>query len=198
MIQETAQLAAEHGTRSAVIFWQWEIALEMFLGGTAGALMLFGGMKRFSEETSRILHKATLGCLLLAGALLFLDLGAKLQAYRFLSSWRPDSVMFWGSWILALSIGAVILRLRLPGAMLGFGLMVYPGLLLTSMATRLAWRGPWVSLEFLLLSLASGAAVLMLIDPPIYRRSAWVRPAGFCVLCSAFVARIAILYAGQA
>jgi hypothetical protein len=38
MNPEIVQLAAEHGTRSVSLFWGWEVALEMFLGGTAGAL----------------------------------------------------------------------------------------------------------------------------------------------------------------
>jgi hypothetical protein len=83
MNPEIVQLAAEHGTRSASLFWGWEVALEMFLGGTAGSLMFFRGLKRFAPEMDRILHRVVLGCLLLAGALLFLDLGAKQHVYRF-------------------------------------------------------------------------------------------------------------------
>lgn len=191
------QLAAEHGTRSASLFWGWEVALEMFLAGTAGALMFFTGVKRFAPETGRILRRVVLGCLLVAGTLLFLDLGAKLHVYLFFLSWRPGSVIFWGTWVFVLSMIAAVLQLRLAGAVLGSGLMLYPGLLLASMAARTAWRGPWAPLEFLMLSLASGAAVLMLVDPGIRNRSVWARPTAFGVLGAALIARAAVLFAGQ-
>ena len=197
MNPEIVQLAAEHGTRSASLFWGWEVALEMFLGGTAGALMLFIGLKRFAPEMDRILHRIVLGCLLLAGALLFLDLGAKQHVYRFLISWRPESVIFWGTWVFVVSLIATVLRLRLPGAVLGSGLMLYPGLLLASMAARPNWRGAWVPLEFLLLSLGSGAAVLMLVDPSIRNRGVWVRPTAFGLLAAVLIARVVVLFAGQ-
>ena len=197
MNPEIVQLAAEHGTRSASLFWGWEVALEMLLGGTAGALMFFMGLKRFAPEMDRILHRVALGCLLLAGALLFLDLGAKQNVYHLLISWRPESVIFWGTWCFVLSLVATVLRLRLPGAVVGFGLMLYPGLLLASMAARPTWRGPWVPLEFLLLSLSSGAAVLMLVDPAIRNRSVWVRPTAFGLLAAVLIARAAVLFAGQ-
>jgi formate-dependent nitrite reductase membrane component NrfD len=197
MNPEIVQLAAEHGTRSASLFWGWEVALEMFLGGTAGALMFFRGLKRFAPEMDRILHRVVLGCLLLAGALLFLDLGAKQHVYRLLISWRPESVIFWGTWVFVLSLIANVLRLRLPGVVLGAGLMLYPGLLLASMAARPIWRGPSVPLEFLLLSLGSGVAVLMLVDPAIRNRSVWVRPTAFGLLAGVFAARVIVLFAGQ-
>ncbi len=135
-----------------------------------GALLVFTGVKRFATEVDSILRKIIVGCLLLAGALLFLDLGAKLQAFRFFLSWRPDSVIFWGTWIFALSLLAGILRFRVPGAVFGFGLMLYPGLLLVSMSGRSALWGAWVPLEFLMLSLASGVAVVMLVDPAVRNR----------------------------
>ena len=197
MNPEIVQLAAEHGARSASLFWGWGVALEMFLGGTAGALMFFMGLKRFAPEMDRILHRVVLGCLLLAGALLFLDLGAKQHVYRFLMSWRPESVIFWGTWFFVLSLIATVLRWRLPGAVLGPGLMLYPGLLLASMAARPTWRGPWIPLEFLLLSLGSGAAVLMLVDPAIRNRSVWIRPTAFGLLAVILIARVAVLFAGQ-
>jgi protein NrfD len=197
MNPEIVQLAAEHGTRSASLFWGWEVALEMFMGGTAGALMLFTGIKRFAPEVDRIMRRVALGCLLLAGVLLFLDLGAKLQVYRFFLSWRPRSVLFWGTWVFALAVIACVWRLRLAGAALGSALMLYPGLLLASIAARSAWRGAWVPLEFLVLSLGSGAAVVMLVDPTIRNRSVWVRPTAFGVLAAVLIARVVVLFAGQ-
>ena len=106
MNPEIVQLAAEHGARSAWLFWGWEVALEMFVGGTAGALMFFQGIKRFAPAIDKVLHRVVLGCLMLAGALLFLDLGAKPHVYRFLISWRPESVIFWGTWIFIFSLAA--------------------------------------------------------------------------------------------
>ena len=35
------------------LFWGWDVALEMFFGGTAGALMLFSGVKRFDPGLQR-------------------------------------------------------------------------------------------------------------------------------------------------
>ena len=197
MNPDIVQLAAEHGTRSTPLFWGWAVALEMFVGGTAGALLVLTGVKRFATEVDSILRKIIVGCLLLAGALLLLDLGAKLQAFRFFLSWRPDSVIFWGTWIFALSLLAGILRFRVPGAVFGFGLMLYPGLLLVSMSGRSALWGAWVPLEFLMLSLASGVAVVMLVDPAVRNRGVSVRWAACGILVTALVARAAVLIGGQ-
>lgn len=159
--------------------------------------MLFTAIKRFPAETDQLLRRVILGCLLAAGMVLFLDLGAKLRAYQFFLQWRPTSLMFWGSWIFAVSVIAAALRLRVTGAVLGLGLMFYPGLLLASMAARAAWRGPWLPIQFIALSLVSGAAALMLADPRMRKRGAWVPAAACGILLGAFLARAAILFSQQ-
>ena len=196
MNPEFVQLAAEHGTRSASAIWGWELAVEMFLGGTAGALMFFTGIKQFEAEVDRRLRRVSLWCLLFAGLLLFFELGAKLHVHQLLLSWRPGSVLFWGTWVFAFSLIASILRLRRAGAVFGFGLILYPGLLLASMAARSAWRAPWLPMEFVALSLGSGAAVVLLVEPKL-KRIFWIRPIAFGILGAVLVARAAILFAGQ-
>lgn len=202
MISELTQLAAENGTRLATRFWGWDVALEMFLAGTAGALMLIAIFRRKHDAP---LHRAALACLIAAGALLWFDLGAKHRVFQFYLSWRPDSVMFWGSWIFALAAAAAALSairppaapLRIAGGVLGAGLMVYPGLLLSSMTARDAWNSAWVPVLFAVLSLSSGVAALCLIDAAARRYRRWVPAAAACVLASAFLARAAVLFAGQ-
>ena len=197
MNPEVFQLAAEHGTRSGPLFWGWDVALEMFFGGIAGALMLFSGVTRFDPRLQRTLNRIARTCLLVAGALLFLDAGAKLHVVQFFLSWRPTSVLFWGTWILTLAVAASIFRLRPVASAAGIALMLYPGLLLASMTVRTAWSGPWLPIEFFALSLGSGAAVIMLVDPRFSNRTFWARPVAVCVLGAVFVARAAVLFAGQ-
>lgn len=196
MNPEIVQLAAEHGTRSASVFWGWALAVEMFLGGTAGALMLLTGIRHFESKVASVLRRVSLGCLLVACGLLLLDLGAPLHVHELLLSWRPRSVLFWGTWVFAFSLIASVLRFRRAGAAFGLGLMIYPGLLLASMAARSAWRGPWLPLEFVALSLGSGAAVLMLVEPALNRRM-WARPIALGILATVLIVRAAVLFAGQ-
>jgi formate-dependent nitrite reductase membrane component NrfD len=197
MNPEIFELAAEHGTRSAPLFWGWEVAVEMFLGGVAGAVLFFAGVKRFDVPVQRMLHRIAVACLLTAGLLLFLDLGAKLHVLQFFVSWRPRSVIFWGTWVFAFSVVASLLRARMAAAVAGVALMLYPGLLLASMTARSAWVGPWVPIEFVALSLGSGAAVVMLVDPGLRDRTVWARPIALGILAAAFLARASVLFAGQ-
>jgi formate-dependent nitrite reductase membrane component NrfD len=197
MNPEIFELAAEHGTRAAPLFWGWEVAIEMFLGGVAGALLFFSGVKRLDVHVQRTLHRIAVTCLLMAGLLLFLDLGAKLHVLQFFVSWRPRSVIFWGTWVFAFSVAASLLGARLAAAVAGVALMLYPGLLLASMTARSAWLGPWVPMEFVALSLGSGAAVVMLVDPGFRDRTVWAWPLALGVLVAAFVARASVLFAGQ-
>jgi Ni/Fe-hydrogenase subunit HybB-like protein len=194
---EIFELAAEHGTRSAPWFWGWDVALEMFLGGVAGALLFFSGVKRFDVHVQRVLHRIAVTCLLTAGLLLFLDLGAKLHVLRFFTSWQPRSVLFWGTWVFAFAVAASLLRARLAAAAAGGALMLYPGLLLASMTARSAWVGPWIPIEFVALSLGSGAAVVMLIDPGFRDRTVWTRLIALGILAAAFLVRASVLFAGQ-
>jgi formate-dependent nitrite reductase membrane component NrfD len=197
MNPEIVQLAAEHGTRSAPLFWGWEVAIEMFLGGVAGALMFFNGIRRFNPEVQKTLHRTALASLLLAGLVLFVDLGARRHVFQFFLHWEPRSVLFWGTWVFAFSVAASLLRLRYAATLAGLALMLYPGLLLSSMAARTAWMGPWISIEFLALSLGSGAAVILLIDPAFRGRTVWSRPIAVGILLAVFIARTAVLFAGQ-
>jgi formate-dependent nitrite reductase membrane component NrfD len=197
MNPEIFQLAAEHGARSAPVFWGWIVALEMFLSGVAGALLFVAAFRRFTPGVQAAIHRVTVASLLLAGLLLFLDLGAGRHVLQFFVNWQPRSVLFWGSWLFAFSVAAALLRLRFAGAASGFGLMLYPGLLLASMTARPAWTGPWIPIEFLALSLGSGAAVILLVDPAFRARAAWTRSVAVGILVAAFAARASLLFAGQ-
>jgi formate-dependent nitrite reductase membrane component NrfD len=197
MSAEIFQLAAEHGSRSGAVYWSWEIALEMFMGGIAGSLMFFAAVRRFAPDVRRRIERVVLGSLTAAGLVLFLDLGAKLHMLRLFTAWRPGSVLFWGGWVLVFAFASALLRWRFAAGVAGLALMLYPGLLLASMEARRAWPGASVPIAFLTLSLGSGAAVILLADPVFRSRTVWARPVAFCVLAAVFVARWAILLRGQ-
>lgn len=96
--------------------WSWEIPLYLFLGGLVAGLMVLAGlaMRRVARgEDSRgffSLQAPLLGFVLinLGMAALFLDLTHKLYVWRVYLTLQPSSPMSWGSWVLLLVYGALL------------------------------------------------------------------------------------------
>ncbi len=196
MTPESYQLAAESGMRCCATFWGLDIAFELFLAGLAGGLMVLPR----AAQTRRWAFAA----LALAGLTLFLHLGQKSAVLWFYASWQPQAPMWWGAWLFAVSIAALVWWerrpnagwLRVAAALLGAGLILYPGFMLGMLAARPAWHPVWTPISFVVLSLGSAAAMLVLLDPRLRGRLAWTAPA-IAILLICFGTRALILYSGQ-
>jgi len=167
--------------------WAWEIPIYLFLGGMVAGLMIIGGGLAIAgrAEQSRsvrlgsLLAPIAIGVGLLA---LLLDLARPLNAYRFYMTFKVSSPMSWGSWILLVAGVAMVgfaWRLWLPARspnwlglrwlgwsnlVLGIGLGVYTGFLLSVMPARPLWNSLWLPPLFLLSGLSAGLAVLTLLN----------------------------------
>lgn len=88
--------------------WEWPVPAYLFVGGLVAGLMILSGffrlrrMDRFAAGI-RITDLTALPLLAAGLALLWLDLSNKLNAWRFFTTFRLQSPMSWGSWILLLS-----------------------------------------------------------------------------------------------
>ncbi|HET9821471.1 MAG TPA: NrfD/PsrC family molybdoenzyme membrane anchor subunit [Burkholderiaceae bacterium] len=106
--------------------WGWEIPVYLFLGGLVAGLMVLGGLAlwraaRGDDPRSYFsLQAPLLGFVLinLGMGALFLDLAHKLYVWRVYLTFQPGSPMSWGSWVLILVYGALLLSalVRLPEA----------------------------------------------------------------------------------
>jgi formate-dependent nitrite reductase membrane component NrfD len=106
--------------------WGWEIPVYLFVGGIVAGMMILAGtaMLRMAkgEDTRSFFSVQTplLGFMLLnlgMGAL-FLDLAHKLYVWAVYLSFEPTSPMSWGSWVLLLVYGVLLVSalIRLPDA----------------------------------------------------------------------------------
>ena len=157
MTPEPVQLAAESGMRCCSTFWGLDIALELFLAGLAGGLMILPR----AAQTRRWAFAAL--------------------ALAALALWDRRPSLDW---------------LRVPVALLGAGLVIYPGIMLGSLAARPAWHPVWTPVSFTILSLGSAAALLVLLDPRLRLRLAWSASAALVLLVT-LATRAAILLSGQ-
>jgi formate-dependent nitrite reductase membrane component NrfD len=106
--------------------WSWEIPVYLFLGGLVAGLMVLAGlaMRRIARgEDPRgffSMQAPLLGFVLinLGMGALFLDLTHKLYVWRVYLTLQPTSPMSWGSWVLILVYGVLLLSalVRLPEA----------------------------------------------------------------------------------
>jgi formate-dependent nitrite reductase membrane component NrfD len=106
--------------------WSWEIPVYLFLGGVVAGMMVLGGlaMLRIARgDDSRSffsMHTPLLGFVLMnIGMLaLLLDLTHRLYVWRIYLTFQASSPMSWGSWVLLVVYGVLLLSalIRLPEA----------------------------------------------------------------------------------
>lgn len=106
--------------------WSWEIPVYLFLGGLVAGLMVLAGlaMRRIARgddpRSFFSMQAPLLGFVLinLGMGALFLDLMHKLYVWRVYLTLQPASPMSWGSWVLILVYGVLLLSalIRLPEA----------------------------------------------------------------------------------
>jgi protein NrfD len=188
--------------------WSWEIPVYLFLGGLVAGLMVLGGLalRRVARDGAGHDGQAQfdvqaplLGFVLInLGMLaLLLDLTHKLYVWRVYLTFQVTSPMSWGSWLLIVVYGVLLLSalVRLPEAwpwlarrvpavqrasdallarpqrlaalawanlVLGAGLGLYTGILLSTMVARPLWNSALLAPLFLFSGLSAGAATLHL------------------------------------
>jgi formate-dependent nitrite reductase membrane component NrfD len=130
--------------------WSWEIPLYLFIGGIVAGMMVLAGaaMLRLArgEDARSFFSMQTplLGFMLLnLGMLaLLLDLTHRLYVWRIFTTFQFRSPMAWGSWVLIVVYGVLLLSalVRLPEAWPWLGRKLPPlSALSTAMTSRPAW-----------------------------------------------------------
>ena len=168
-------------------FWIWPIALYLFLGGLGGGMMCFAMVLGCFVAPSAISSGAlVLGvfvafmCLLIGTALLVFELGQPLVFYRAFVT--KTAVIKWGAVVLSISMifGFLFILWEIswfsffpfipyegfarfcliPAGIAGCCVMVYTGVLLSSMKSRPFWNTPALPILFTVSALSTGAALL--------------------------------------
>jgi formate-dependent nitrite reductase membrane component NrfD len=106
--------------------WSWEIPVYLFLGGVVAGMMVLGGLAMLriargdDSKTFFSMHTPLLGFVLMnIGMLaLLLDLTHRLYVWRIYLTFQISSPMSWGSWVLLVVYGVLLLSalIRLPAA----------------------------------------------------------------------------------
>src|SRR6266581_4028960 len=176
---------------TAAPHWRWLIIFYFFVGGLAGGAYFLGAvLEWFGRPDDRLVirtaYRVGLWGAVVSGLLLTLDLGRPLRFWHMLfqsanlphlmfKSWSPIS---FGAWALLLFGACAVLSARLlregtvvaklvaaVGALLGFFLAGYTGVLL-SVTNRPIWAdSPWLGALFLASGASTGAATLILLAP---------------------------------
>src|SRR5271157_629818 len=197
--------------------WGWMIVLYIFLAGLGGGTFLFSFILLFTGKYERIARiGALIGPLvvLLASAMLLLDLGSPSRAYRLFTTPKTlmTSWMTRGAWILtgfiifglvyalpAFSVFNWLPWTQASGLGHGIGIMaailsvivpIYPGLLLGVIKSIPLWNTSALPPMFFLSGLDTGIASLVLIS--MFLQSA-IDIGGFHLLGAIDIVLIALL-----
>jgi protein NrfD len=165
-------------------YWDWRVALDLFLGGAGVGALLFAVMldERFKGKYQRICRTAALLAPLLVGAgllLVMLKMGRPFHLFLAYTNFNPTSPLWWGGVFQPLLlVGAFVYALKWRGdraqdvgrAWLGRLLIplavivgIYHGMLLSVIVARPLWNtGPTVVAAMLGFA-STGIAVVMLV-----------------------------------
>ena len=178
--------------RMSTRFWTWPIAIYLFLGGLGGGTVFLAGvfyfMLRNTCEVSFLgfgifmgIVMMALGCLLLIFELgqpiLFpraflaktaiIKWGAVLLSVAMIAAlvwwvyyWPSEWNLFWYTWTGLRDICAFVAMCA------SMGLMMYTGVLLSSMKSRPFWNTPAVPILFTVSAMSTGTALLALCIVP--------------------------------
>jgi formate-dependent nitrite reductase membrane component NrfD len=169
--------------------WGWMLAVDFFFAGMGGAMLVVNGVADLylgAVSVSRLGSILAPVFIALGASLLILELGRPFRAWRVFMN--PKAILTAGAWCMLLAIGLGLFyasfgfkifpwsgwtTVRQATAVLGavFGLVVatYPGVLLGRHKARPFWTGPGMMALFLVSSLATGSAALLLsglVMPP--------------------------------
>lgn len=191
--------------------WGWPIALDLFLAGLGGGIMIVSTVADLFFGTGNLFLPASFAAtvaLALGANLLVFELGRPFQFIRVFS--RQKAIMTVGAYLLGLLIAVsfaygTFLFSFLPwhameglrqvaaviGLLLGVSVVIYTGVLPASMKSRPFWHGPALPVLFMVSAISSGIAVQYLT---VYVLSSGNDAAAAGVLLSA--ANIVLLLVG--
>ena len=163
--------------------WGWPIALDLFLAGLGGGIMIISAVADLIFDTGSFFLPASFAAtvlLAMGASLLVFELGRPFQFHRVFS--RQKAIMTVGAYMLSLLIAVsfaygTFLFSFLPwhaidglrqvvaaiGLLLGVGVVVYTGVLPASMKSRPFWHGPALPVLFMVSAISNGIAVQYLL-----------------------------------
>ena len=163
--------------------WGWPIALDLFLAGLGGGIMIVSAVADLFFGTGNLFLPASFAAtvlLAIGASLLVFELGRPFQFLRVFS--RQKAIMTVGAYMLSLLIAVsfaygTFLFSFLPwhaiewlrqvvaaiGLLLGVGVVVYTGVLPASMKSRPFWHGPALPVLFMVSAISNGIAVQYLL-----------------------------------
>ncbi|MGV8084268.1 MAG: NrfD/PsrC family molybdoenzyme membrane anchor subunit [Coriobacteriia bacterium] len=163
--------------------WGWPIASYLFVGGLAGGMTVVGTSAELFFNQGDVFAFAVLAAMILAAAgssLLMFDLGRPLQFWRVFSKQR--AVLTFGAWSLTvlMLLNIVYFTFYTPWfpwsgsvggqkfvgaicALVGLGVMLYTGVMLSSLKARPFWNTPALPVLFTISGLSTGAAANSLL-----------------------------------
>lgn len=163
--------------------WGWPIASYLFVGGLAGGMTVLGTSADLFFGMGDVFAFAVLGAMILAAAgssLLMFDLGRPLQFWRVFS--KQKAVLTFGAWSLTVLMLMNIVYFtfwtpwfpwadaegarKVVGAicsLVGLGVMLYTGVMLSSLKARPFWNTPALPVLFTISGLSTGAAANSLL-----------------------------------
>lgn len=171
------------------IIWGWEVYVYLWLAGMAGGTYLSGYLLHVWDGSKhralvRLVTYITLPLVALAALFLLIELGRTERFWHLFASFRPESVMWIGSYLLLL--GAIVLilllilflsekfKIRIPGAegiekiLTGLGfffaliVVTYIGVLFNQTARPLWDRSVFLPAIFIASAISTGIAVILI------------------------------------
>jgi len=163
--------------------WGWPVALELFLTGLGGGIMIVSAAADLFFGAGNLFLPASFAATVLVAigaSLLIFELGRPFQFHRVFS--REKAIMTVGAYMLSLLIGVsfaygTFLFSFLPwhpleglrqlgaviGLLLGISVIIYTGVLPASMKARPFWHGPALPVLFMVSAISNGIAVQYLL-----------------------------------
>lgn len=164
----------------AQTIWRWPISLEAFLSSTAAGLFIFGALAfaihlpGVGKAAFSIFSLSTI-LVILSLVVLLGDLGKKNRAMKVFRNWKSPmtigamlmtafaclsfvSMVAEGLGLLS-SRGSIFELLLLVGAVLGFGVLLYPGILFYKLNNIPFWNTIFLPMLFVFSGAASGSAL---------------------------------------
>lgn len=164
-------------------FWAWPIACYLFLGGLGGGITVLAAIADLFFGVGDVFAIAPLVaavCLGGGSALFVFELGRPFQFWRVFSTQK--AIMTFGAWMLLILMAVDVvyfsffptwfswadaegarLFFAVVAGILGLGVMLYTGILLSSLRARAFWNTPLLPVLFTVSALSTGAAACSLL-----------------------------------
>ena len=180
--------------------WHFPISLDLFLGGLAAGIIFFVSLFTILKKEEKSRAASGIGMIIawssivLASCALFIDLTNKINVWRLYTTFRIESPMSWGAWVLLLTITLCTLwiigssnelfpsfkwkpwlqlsaffkqhKRTMAFMLLPLSVMlgIYTGILLSAFNARPLWNNAILGPLFLASGLATGAACITLVS----------------------------------